>query len=109
MVGRQEGLHLAVMVARLVDAVPSHSVANILDGMLRNAVSYQRLSELSCNQELTTRQKSRARSLEAAIRAGAASLGLGVTFTGDPRGFVVKLQFPDGASNTCGNDGWGIG
>ena len=84
-------------------------MASILDSLLRNARSYQRLSELSCNQELTKRENARALSLEKTMREQAASLGLGITFSGDPRGFVVKLQFPDGASNTWGQDGWGIG
>lgn len=33
----------------------------------------------------------------------------GVTFQGDPRGYVVRLQLVDGLSNTMGDDGWGIG
>ena len=32
----------------------------------------------------------------------------GVTFQGDPRGYVVKLQLVNGASNTWGKDGWGV-
>lgn len=79
------------------------------EGLVRLARSYQRLQETACNRELTRREKTREANLERRIAEECKAIGLGVTFSGDPRGFVVKLQFPDGASNTWGQDGWGIG
>lgn len=83
-------------------------VAAAAISLLSAAGRYQRLAEHACNRELTQGEQRRQGVLEAHIRSTLQPYGCGVTFSRDPRGFVVKVQFPDGTSNTWGNDGWGI-
>lgn len=81
----------------------------------KNAYSYQGLAVAECNHELTPRQKSRQKSLEAKMQAYCATVGLTVSFSGDPRGFVVKVKWialgDEGPYNTAGGpeEGWGVG
>lgn len=81
----------------------------------RNAHSYQGLAILECNQELTPRQKARKKSLEEKMMAYCATVGIVPSFSGDPRGFVVKVRWPDLGEKTPFNtwggpeDGWGVG
>lgn len=89
--------------------VPAFSIVRTASSLTLLAASYRRLAESACNRELTPRETARVSSLEKRLADTAAALGCGVTFAGDPRGYVVKLQLPSGASNTLGNDGWGIG
>lgn len=76
------------------------------------ARAHNRLMETQCNRELTVREMSRVGSVRDAIIAILAeySLSLKVNFSGDPRGYTVKIHFPDGRGNTWGGDseGWGI-
>lgn len=99
---------LAVMLARASDT-PTFQFLDSFRRLLSAARSYQRLAETACSRELTPREEIRVKHLESRMTQHARELGCGVTFSGDPRGYVVKLQLPSGASNTLGNDGWGIG
>ena len=48
--------------------------------------------------------------VERRMREVCAACGLSANFQGDPRGYTVKIAFPDGAYNTMGGreDGWGV-
>lgn len=107
-VTRAEARALAELACKL-DARCAPGPVYFAELLIRLARSYQRIQETACNRELTPREKAREKSLERRLTEEAKARGLGITFSGDPRGFVVKLQFPDGASNTWGQDGWGIG
>lgn len=72
------------------------------------AARYTRLQEKSCSDpSYGPRDEGRERALEKRI----AELfeGLKVHFSGDPRGYCVKVEFPSGRSNHWGGANWGIG
>ena len=88
----------------------------ILSRIHRLAVTYTRIQELWCNEEMSERRTAylqrREAQIENRIKAHAAKLP-GVTvvkFDGDPRGYVVKLMLASGHYNTWGGteEGWGI-
>ena len=83
--------------------------AGLLCGLAR---SHNRLMETACNRELTPRENKRVTALRTVIDDVLAFyIGRGKTkFDGDPRGYTVKIHFPDGRGNTFGGDseGWGI-
>jgi predicted RNA-binding protein Jag len=72
--------------------------------------SYAKLQEARCNYELSSRQESREANMEKEITAICEEMGFSVSFDGDPRGYTVKVKFPQENSNTWGGkqDGWGI-
>lgn len=77
--------------------------------------SLQGLAIAECNGELTPRQQVRQKTLTAKVEAYAKSVGMVATVGGDPRGYVVKVKWPDLGRNTPSNtwggpeDGWGVG
>jgi hypothetical protein len=76
------------------------------------ARSLHRLNEAACNYGLTDRQGTRALSLEKSIRSALERAGLALNhFNGDPRGYAVYIDLPDGSYNTLGGreHGYGIG
>ncbi len=76
------------------------------------ARSLHRLNEAACNYGLTDRQGTRALSLEKSIRSAVERAGLTLNhFNGDPRGYAVYLDLPDGPYNTLSarEHGYGIG
>ena len=76
------------------------------------ARSLHRLNEAACNYDLTERQKKRMRSLEKSVRSVLERAGLTLNhFNGDPRGYAVYIDLPDGSYNTLGGrqHGYGIG
>jgi|SRR5882724_140579 len=70
--------------------------------------SHGRLQESACNYGLTPRQESRERNIESEITKLASELGFGVEFSGDPRGYTVKLLLPSGDKNNWGDTGYGV-
>lgn len=97
--------------------------------LLRHAKTHGRLSEMSCNghpaqgsptlpiQTINKLQgqwdayiEKREPQIENRIRQIASELGLSVKFGGDPRGFTVRVFFPDESYNTWGGkeEGYGI-
>lgn len=84
-----------------------------LSDIVRLSKSYHTLQEKACNVELNTRDMTREKNIEREITELAAQLNLSVMFTGDPRGYCVKLIANDvkGFYNTWGgqDDGYGIG
>lgn len=100
-------LTAAVILAR-ESTQPTFQFLDAFARLLRASRAYARLCELQCSQPLTERQEKRLKRLPAQIAALAREMGFGVTLQQDPRGYCVKVVVPSGASNTLGNDGWGI-
>ena len=73
--------------------------------IMRDARTVQRYAEAECNRLPTARETSRAGAARLRIEEATRTLGIGVEFSGDPRGACVKLRLPSGR----GNDWGGIG
>jgi hypothetical protein len=76
------------------------------------ARALHRLNETSCNYGLTPRQEKRMQRLEEKIRAILGRTGLALNhFNGDPRGYALYVDLPDGSYNSFGGSdhGYGIG
>lgn len=72
--------------------------------LIQHAKAYTRLMVAQCNGPIKQSTKNRLKDwiINNSTRVGAA----GVLFGGDPRGCVVKLTWPDGATNDFGKEGW---
>ena len=70
--------------------------------ILRNAATLQRLGIDGCNRELTPGEKKQDEDCEQRIRLACERFGIEPTFSGDPRGAVVKLLLPSGRWNSFG-------
>lgn len=89
----------------------------IMGDIVNRAKRLHRIAERWCSEEMSdetsTRLTATEKGLEESIRNDALRLGLTVSFSGDPRGFVVKLHGPKGrhAWNTWGgeSEGYGVG
>jgi hypothetical protein len=76
------------------------------------ARALHRLNEAACNCGLTPQQEKRMQRLEERIRTVLARSGLPLNhFNGDPRGYAVYVDLPDGSYNSFGGreHGYGIG
>lgn len=76
------------------------------------ARALHRLNEVSCNCGLTPRQEKRMQNLEEKVRTVLGRAGLALShFNGDPRGYAVYVDLPDGSYNSFGGreHGYGIG
>lgn len=107
---RQQFAELCIRLSRLPDANGRQRtpfvVCALANQLVRAAATVQRLAVYACNEPTDERwERSMARARKRCEKL-AEELGCGVTFEGDPRGFVVKLQGI--GSNTWGNDGWGV-
>ncbi|MBT9176519.1 MAG: hypothetical protein DDT20_00838 [Firmicutes bacterium] len=73
-----------------------------------NQIPYPRAGEIY--NEWQTRVERETERVEARMRAVCEPFNLPAHFSGDPRGYTVKVKFPSGASNTWGGseDGWGV-
>lgn len=93
-------------------AFPECDENDALD-LVRFAKAHGRIQEHACMDELSDAMKTEEKNLEETIREIANRNGLRPNFSGDPRGFTVKLHPIKGESigNTWGGDsmGWGIG
>ena len=85
----------------------------VCDRLRSAAKRHHRMMEQACNgrdvydsegEPLAPLKRNRHHIAALAKDVGAIS----VNFEGDPRGFTVKLVFPDGANNTWGQDGYGV-
>ena len=77
------------------------------------ASKYQKIQENGCNRSLTIDEIKDEGMIENSINKILAEHFTGVTadFSGDPRGYVVKIHFPGNEYNTWGGaeSGYGIG
>jgi hypothetical protein len=93
----------------IANGVPA-SVATIVR---HNAARYATIQERWCNEEMSDRATARLEATEQRIEARITDLlapyGIIPHFSGDPRGFCVKLTLPDGAWNTWGGQECGFG
>ena len=107
----KRGRELAKLVEPFVGG--SKRVREICSLIARQAATHARLSADDCNVGMTPRQRRQEGHVEARIRKLVATLprprgraAIGVEFSGDPRGFTVKLVVPgDKGGNTWGLDG----
>ena len=78
--------------------------------LMRLARRAQRYNVLACNAELSERQQRTAERIDDEAQNIAEKLGTTLQASGDPRGFALKIIFPDGAHNTwAGTQGaWGV-
>lgn len=117
-------------IAQLVRALPDFPAPLIVRNarlIIRHAVTHGHLAEQSCNghpaqgspsmdvatvnrlqEKWDARIAKREAQIERRIAELCAEIGIAVHFGGDPRGYTVKVQLPNGASNTWGRDGWGV-
>lgn len=76
------------------------------------AHSLSRLNEIACNSGLSQRQQKRLESLDEQVEKMLKRTGLTLNhLNGDPRGYAVYINLPDGYSNSFGGreHGYGIG
>lgn len=84
----------------------------VIRDLVRLAKTYNRMQENACNYDQTEAEEKREKSLEKRISHLAKIIQLEATFSGDPRGFCVKLHKLDKSLyNTWGGpqEGYGIG
>lgn len=81
----------------------------------RDCRALTKLAEEECNRSLTEKEEKRRDRLRADVEAYCKTVGMVADFYGDPRGYVVKVKWPDLGENTPSNtwggpvDGWGVG
>lgn len=78
--------------------------------MIRLAETHNKIQEHGCNGTKTRRMEDQELVIQVLIESLAAKLGLRAEFTGDPRGYTVKLHAPNGKLyNTWGGNTSGYG
>jgi hypothetical protein len=110
---------LAALIRTHRPEVAPEMAASFALSLVRAAKELGRIAERQCSEEMSEREAARVerreRKLETLVRVRCDKLRIHATFSGDPRGFVVKLHFgPDPKrqpGNTWGGPetGWGIG
>lgn len=73
--------------------------------ILRCSATIQRLAETACNRELSPTEIKKQNRLRGEVKLRLSHFGCKVTFHGDPRGAIVKIQVPDGYTNDWGKKG----
>jgi hypothetical protein len=112
---RDEALILASTLSNAEDGLV---LPGVCAELIRLARRYAKIQERWCNEDMSgtpgleDRVRAREKKLEEKIRAVASEIkGVkGVKFTGDPRGYCVRLHLRSGKYNTWGgvDDGYGI-
>lgn len=99
-------------IARIAREFPALSIEDVLATcreLVRLATFHGRIAEKECNEELSDGDVRRRDQTEARIGEICAKIGVhGVVFSGDPRGYTVKIRLPSGRSNSFGGEGWGV-
>jgi hypothetical protein len=117
------GTALALQIERYFAPGAAFDLRQLCALLARLAPAYHRIQELRCNEPMTERQERRIDRLEGSIEARARAIvdafpplasgkRLGLTFTGDPRGFTIRVVVPDAPheGNTWGRGGeFGVG
>ena len=102
---------LSAFIASIGKRTPREAAHDAAE-LCRLALALHRLNETSCNYGPTPRQEKRMQSLEDKVRAVLGRAGLKLNhFNGDPRGYAVHIDLPDGSYNSFGGreNGYGIG
>lgn len=100
MTTRKDLIEFALLLGREVRTNPEQVMR-----LLRMARSYQTLAVNDCNRGLTDKEEARREGLRVKIKAWAKYHKCGAVLGGDPRGAVVKLKVPSGATNDRGKEG----
>jgi hypothetical protein len=96
---------LALLLASERPAFPHGKVVSDAVTLRKLARRLSRAAEAECNGDRAPRG---ARQAESGVERIAAEYGIRCELSGDPRGYVVKLAFSNGASNELGGM-WGVG
>lgn len=107
----RRGRELNKLIAKFVGT--TQRTLEICSLVARHATTHHRLQEIQCSREATAAELIHERQLEDRIRKLVADLpqrsrgaSIGVEFSGDPRGYTVKLVVPgDRGGNTWGLEG----
>lgn len=107
---------LADAAAEAIDSTAKPHAREVARLLMRHGATYGRLAEVECSVELSERETARLErrqaQLERRMRELVSELGDGfsVDFSGDPRGYTVKVTLPTKAYNTWGGaeSGWGV-
>ncbi len=101
---------IEVLFAEEARACPLREVGEIARKIMRNAATHGRLAEEECGRELTEAEQRKVDSCEERIGQLCARLGKGFVpqFSGDPRGYTVKIRLPSGRYNNWGGEAWGV-
>lgn len=68
-----------------------------------------KLAEIQCNREMTDSERAEDEETDETFRALCLSIGCKANLSGDPRGHVAHIVFPDGTHNTWGGSEHGYG
>lgn len=111
----ENGRKLAREISNWIEI--AHDTSVICSLIARHARTHHRYMEIDCNEGLTAEQARKVDRIEARIRELVSYLpkskvkgaGLSVKFSGDPRGYTVKIVIPGAPGNTWGgNSEYGI-
>lgn len=88
---------------------PSYAEA-FADRLLADARILASYAEAECSRPVGDDERAGAEAAENAFGVACRQLGCEPLVTGDPRGYVARILFPDGAHNTWGGaeSGWGV-
>lgn len=110
---------LADLIVRQRPDCDSEVARSIALSLVRAAKALSHIAELQCSVEMSERTAAlvelREKHLQSQVHHNCAAIGVTATFSGDPRGYVVKLHFGPDAKRQPGNTwggtevGWGIG
>jgi hypothetical protein len=85
---------------------PAAYTHDVVRELLRLAKRHGQLQEKACNEQVP---EGHDKGCEDAITSLCNALGVpAVLFSGDPRGYTVKLKLPSGRSNHWGGETWGV-
>jgi hypothetical protein len=81
-----------------------------VEQLLKLSRQHLRLQEAKCNRPWTMSDETKETKLRERATAIIESWGFKALFTGDPRGYTLRILFPDGKYNTWGGveDGYGV-
>jgi hypothetical protein len=102
---------LSAYIASIQKRTPREAAHDATE-LYRLASSLHRFNEIECNCGLTERQEQRRQELQEQVKAVLDRAGLTLNhFQGDPRGYAVYIDLPDGSYNSFGGreNGYGIG
>jgi hypothetical protein len=102
---------LAAYIATTGKRIPLEAAQDATE-LCQIARSLRQLSEIACNSGLSRRQQKRLDRLDEQVKTVLERAGLRLNhLNGDPRGYAVYIDLPDGYSNAFGGreHGYGIG
>ena len=98
---QKERVEFAAIMAREFPTITATATLELM----RLARRHGKLQEKACNVQVTEGHDA---ACEKRIRELCAKYGITVQFSGDPRGYTVKIKLPSGASNHWGGETYGV-